>query len=200
MPPPPRVSRELIEEAAFVLVRTEGLSALSARRIAEQLGVSTQPVYTAWASMAALQDAVVGRVEAFVVDFLAQRAGDDDEPPFLQIGFRTLLLARDEPALFAIATDAQRRRGLDEPPGAVLEAMRADPRLAALSQRERARVHRALWLFTQGVAQFVTPSCTRDELGEAREQLRFVGEAIIGHAHHLHVQPRPHTSSSRKTP
>lgn len=184
MPPSKRVSRDEIEEAAFHLVRTEGLDALTARRIAEQLGVSTQPVYTACTSMTELQEAVHTRVHIFVRSFLAK--GDDNTPPFLQVGYQTLLLARDEPALFRIVSEGLHQRGIDEPPNEVLEAMRADPRLLVLSKKELLRVHAALWVFTQGLAASISPKSSSDAMKRAREQLRFVGEAVIEHAQREH--------------
>ena len=52
---PTRVAAEDIEQAAVNLVRANGLSALTARGVADALGVSTQPVYSSWGSMDALR-------------------------------------------------------------------------------------------------------------------------------------------------
>ena len=69
---PTRVAAEDIEQAAVNLVRANGLSALTARGVADALGVSTQPVYSSWGSMDALRERVDERVRAFIQTYLAQ--------------------------------------------------------------------------------------------------------------------------------
>ena len=51
---PSRVSAHDIEQAAVTLVRERGIDALTARGVADALGVSTQPVYSSWGSMDAV--------------------------------------------------------------------------------------------------------------------------------------------------
>ena len=54
MPPKAKVTRDMILEAAFALVRQEGHSALNARALARKLGCSTQPILYNFATMEAL--------------------------------------------------------------------------------------------------------------------------------------------------
>jgi hypothetical protein len=50
---------EIILAQAFEIVRQKGLDTLSARRIARELGCSTQPTYKSYRSMLELQKAVI---------------------------------------------------------------------------------------------------------------------------------------------
>ena len=66
-------------------------------------------------------------------------------------------LARDEPALFAVAA-AWMRAAFDQPPPAnLLAAMRADPRLADVDDDQLRRIHAQLWIVTQGLASMIRP-------------------------------------------
>ncbi|MGB2701486.1 MAG: TetR family transcriptional regulator, partial [Candidatus Phosphoribacter baldrii] len=85
---PTRVAAEDIEQAAVNLVRANGLSALTARGVADALGVSTQPVYSSWGSMDALRERVDERVRAFIQTYLAQP--EPGAPPMLSLGLRTV--------------------------------------------------------------------------------------------------------------
>ena len=51
MPPKPKVSRDDIAVTALGLVRSEGVAALNARRLATALGCSTQPIFSNFASV-----------------------------------------------------------------------------------------------------------------------------------------------------
>jgi hypothetical protein len=61
----------------------------------------------------------------------------------------------------------------------VLDAMRADPRLATATDADLTRVNALLWIFTQGLAAMVSPP-TALTLATARGYLIDMGEAVIG--------------------
>lgn len=56
MPPRTSLTKERVYEAAFGLLRREGLESITARRVAQELGCSTQPVYTACGGMDAVRE------------------------------------------------------------------------------------------------------------------------------------------------
>ncbi len=177
MPPKTTISKDALEIAAFEIVRAEGDEALTARRLAQALGCSTQPVYTACGSMEQLKGAVAERVKAFAARRLAE--ADADLPPFLQLGRASLRLAQEEPHLFRLAS-AHLRARLDEPPDPrLLDAMRADPRLAPLSNERLLRVHALMWVFAQGLATLLGPDAPEGALAKAEDLLREAGEAVI---------------------
>ena len=63
MPPKAKVTREMILDAAFDLVRSEGQGALNVRALARCLGCSTQPILYNFATMEALTAAVYERAD-----------------------------------------------------------------------------------------------------------------------------------------
>ncbi|MEK4032500.1 hypothetical protein WOC76_03860 [Methylocystis sp. IM3] len=179
MPPKTTISKNALEQAAFEVCRAEGAEALTARRLAQALGCSTQPVYTACGSMEQLKNAVAERVKDFTMQRLAEGAGD--VPPYLQVGFASLRLAQDEPHLFGLASARMRARLDEPPPPKIAEAMRADPRLAPLSEDQLVRVHSLVWVFAQGLATLLGPDAPEGALSRAESMLRDAGDAIIAH-------------------
>ena len=179
---PSKVSAADIEDAATTLVREHGMDALTARAVADALGVSTQPVYSSWGSMDALKARVAVKVEQHIAEFLRQP--EPGAPPMLSLGLRTVRLARDEPALFAVAA-AWMRDAFDQPPPAsLLTAMRADPRLAAADDEQLRHINAQLWIVTQGLASMVRPLDADPAEGgitleTARAYLTAIGEAIV---------------------
>ena len=58
MPPKVRISKKDIVTAAVALVRKDGVQAINARNIASALNCSTQPVFSNFATMDDLRNAV----------------------------------------------------------------------------------------------------------------------------------------------
>ena len=94
MPKKPTTTREEMIEGAFRLIRREGFSALTARKLAEELGCSTQPVMYQFPDLENLKDAVYERVDIFHSEYILK---DED---FLEIGLRYIRFASEEPNLF----------------------------------------------------------------------------------------------------
>ena len=63
MPPKAKVTREMILDAAFDLVRSEGQGALNVRALARRLVCSTQPILYNFATMEALTRKLNGQTE-----------------------------------------------------------------------------------------------------------------------------------------
>lgn len=187
MPPKAAVTPAMVEDAAFAIARAEGADAITVRRLAEYLNVSTQPIYTACGSVAAVRAAVAARAKAVAENYLSGEGGET--PSFLQVGYGALRFAHEEPHLFRLAGEDMRSRRLDAPPPSILAAMRADPQLSALSEEQLRRIHALMWIFAQGLAVLVGPDSRPDAMDEAGEYLAQAGQAIVGRE--LDRPPKP---------
>ena len=99
MPPKQTITRDMIVEAAFQLVRENGISALSARNIAKALNCSTQPVYSSFKNMNSLEKEVIQMAARFVQEkYLISNA--EQENNFMSIGLGYIAMARKEKNLF----------------------------------------------------------------------------------------------------
>lgn len=94
MPPKTRYTREAVLDAALRVVRSEGLRGVSARTVAKALGASTAPVLAAFATMQALNEAVVA---ALIDQLVAQIDETEASDPIRAAAFAMARFTADRP-------------------------------------------------------------------------------------------------------
>jgi len=97
MPRDTLFSREHILNAAFDIFTTEGMSAISARRVAAALNCSTAPVYTAFSNMDELRALLVDKALELLLEYTER---EYTPHAFLNIGVGMLEFARDYPLVY----------------------------------------------------------------------------------------------------
>ena len=80
MPPKAKISRDMIIEAAYEIVRESGEENMNARNIAEKLGCSTQPVLYAFKTMDEIRENVYQKADEFHSEYLMQMSESDKNP------------------------------------------------------------------------------------------------------------------------
>ena len=168
-------------DEAFNIVRRHGLQSLSARKIAQRIGCSTQPVYSSFGSMKALKDAVENKAYRFFIDYLLREKLKDD--PFLSMGLRYIQFAREEKALFRLyflgsemSLTIDKIRSLSAP---LLERMQQDASLENLSDEQLDRIGGDMWVYTHGLAALTFRSEDPDIETYVREKLSRMGDTVI---------------------
>ncbi len=111
MPPAARVTRDMIVGAGLAVVRREGAEALNVRRVAAELGCSTQPVMYHFRTMEELRQEVYAAADALHTQALMQEGEGDVDSPMLAIGLNYLRFAREEPRLFRFLFQTDQFRG-----------------------------------------------------------------------------------------
>lgn len=100
MAPKNKFTREEMVTAALNVVRKKGSGALTARAVAEELGVSTQPIFTCFGTMEELREEVFEAAEekyhSYVLEGLKARV------PFFGFGMRYISFAREEKELYKL--------------------------------------------------------------------------------------------------
>ena len=136
MPPKARITQDMIAQAAFQLVREEGLEALSVRAIAKRLGCSTQPVLYHFCSVAEIRQAAYRRADEYHTAFILPKQEDaatfDAPGALLAMGLAYVRFAREEPELFRLLFQANQFGGMSI--DAVMTDPEAEPLLAILCQ------------------------------------------------------------------
>ena len=100
MPPKAKYTKEQIADAAFSIVRSRGMDALSARSLAAELGTSTAPIFTAFGSIEEISDAVTEKAKALYRACL--ESGLSQALPFKGAGMQYIAFAKNEPELFKL--------------------------------------------------------------------------------------------------
>ena len=98
MPPKAKFSREEIVSAAFGLIRESGEDAITARKIAARLGVSTKPIFTCFKTMDELKDEAFKAACVFYREYA--ETGLEEKVPLLGFCERYISFAREEPNLY----------------------------------------------------------------------------------------------------
>ena len=168
MAPKNKFTREEMVAAALRVVRRKGADALTAKALAEELGTSTQPVFTCFGTMDALKAEVSAAAEELFDEYIQD--GLREKIPFLGFGIHYVLFAWEEPALYRMLLLSP----VAGQAGGALRAMShakelVSPRLMEfyhISRGDADRYFRDMWLVAHSLASLaVTGVCfEREEL------------------------------------
>ncbi len=100
MAPKNKFTKKEMIEAAMQVVRDKGIGGLTAKTMADELGTSTQPVFTAFGSMDTLKQEVYASAVR-VYDSYTD-AGLKEKIPFFGVGMQYIRFAREEPELYRL--------------------------------------------------------------------------------------------------
>ena len=179
--PKNKYSRESMVKAALQIVRERGISGLTAKSLAAQLGTSTQPVFTAFGSMDVLKAEVRAEAEKQFDRYL--NAGLSEEIPFLGLGMQYIRFGREEPEWYRFLF-------LTEMPDRTSGLMNTEQKVRErvlgtlmdryhLSEAEADRYFRDLWLVAHSMATLnVTGGCPYEE-PEIRQILSGFSIAVL---------------------
>lgn len=100
MAPKNKFTKKEMIEAAIQVVRDKGIGGLTAKTMADELGTSTQPVFTAFGSMDTVKQEVYASAVR-VYDSYTD-AGLKEKIPFFGVGMQYIRFAREEPELYRL--------------------------------------------------------------------------------------------------
>lgn len=153
MPPKVKISREKIVAAATDLVRKRGVNALNARSVADALGCSTQPVFSNFATMEELKNAVLDTANRLYLSHQQQAMQQGDLPPYKASGMAYIRFAAEEPELFRLLFMRDRsHEKTDEATDELKQMTALVSRNTGLSQEEAFRFHMEMWVYVHGIA------------------------------------------------
>ena len=182
MPPKNKYSRKEVVKAAFKVVDDYGLSNLTARRVADRLGSSTAPVYSHFANMEELTNAVIEDVRTLFLDYTRRPYTDI---LFLNMGTGIAMFACEHRKLYrSMLLETSNYR---EAVFGILEVLKSDmagdPRFAAWTAEERQVLLRKMWTFTHGLSSMISAGLL-DECSEESivRTLKDIGRDVIGAA------------------
>lgn len=99
MPPKAKITKEMIIDTAFSIVRQEGIDKVTARNVSRQLNCSTQPVLYYFSTVEDIKRAVYEKADEYHTSYI-MNLEQDYENPMLTIGMNYIRFAREEKNLF----------------------------------------------------------------------------------------------------
>lgn len=172
-------TRDDVLQAAVVVVAQVGLEGITARRVGEELGASTAPVYSNFASMDDLALAVLEHACDRLLGFFRREWTDD---VFLNMGVGYLHFAQEHPRLFK-ALYFERRADFDPDARLVPELLAdldAHPWLGPLPLAIKQELLFQASIYSHGLATLICTGQWRDpDLDQAVTWLRSVGGLLV---------------------
>ena len=99
MPPKPKITKDMIIEAAFEVARETGAKYINARTVANKLKCSTQPIMYHFATIEELKKAAYAKADVYHSEYL-MNIENPQEGIMLGIGLNYIRFAIEEPHLF----------------------------------------------------------------------------------------------------
>ncbi len=172
--PKQRITKEMVIDAAFELVRRSGMEQLMVKNIAEKTGCSVQPIYSYFENMDELRREVTDKIRNYIQDYIS--AHIDTRDVFASTGRAYIDLAKEEPHLFKVFILHQRNNisSLDD-----LYQSETNPQMAELiaeklkiSISQAKKLHINMLIYTIGtgtILSVTTPGISADEICEQQE-------------------------------
>lgn len=158
MPPKAKTTKEDIIKTALELVRSNGENALNARSIAAELGCSTQPIFSNFATMEELQSEIRSTAYEQYLGFLEREAQSGRYPHYKAFGMAYIRFAKEERELFKLLFMCD-RGGKKMTPTLDFEASVKMIMQAGSFTKEKAElIHLEMWVFTHGIATMLATS------------------------------------------
>ncbi len=158
MPPKVKITKEDIVKTAVKLVRVYGEQSVNARAIATALGCSTQPVFSNYATMKELREAVIAATYEHYLEFLKREAEGGIYPEYKSYGMAYVRFAKEEKELFKLLF-MRDRRGEDISPSPDFKEAEQMIMKANGVSREKARLmHLEVWTCVHGIGVMLATS------------------------------------------
>ena len=160
MAPKYKFTKEEMVEAALQVVRTKGIGGLTAKTMADELGTSTQPIFTSFGSMEGIKQEVYAAAVR-VYDGYTD-AGLKAEVPFFGVGMQYIRFAREEPELYRLLflsreTDLSAMKSMEHLQQLVRPTLM---RIYCMTSQEADLYFRNLWLVVHSLSTLiVTGDC-----------------------------------------
>lgn len=155
MGPKVKFTREQIINAAFEIAKTEGIDAITMRKIAERLGSSVAPIYVNFNNVDELNEALIERIISISQELLSEESSGN---PFYDMGRASLRFASEYSVIFRdlVMTNNSRIKVYDEKIiPALIEEMKKDPELEGFSEDELMTILFKMRIFQLGLSIMV---------------------------------------------
>ncbi len=146
------ITKEAILQAAFEMTRAEGLTNVTARRLADHAGCSTQPIFRVYSAMDELYGEIYEMAISYFSDYYANFKGVD-QTPFVNLGLAYIQFAEKEPQLFQLLFMGEKRNG-----HSLIELLNGNGALVKEIGKAGAKgsdIFMKMWIFIHGAACMV---------------------------------------------
>lgn len=167
-----KISKDMILDAAFSIVKESGMEGLSNRELVKKLNCSIRPIYYQFESAEQMQKELYSKIEKYFYKFLMDNMVDDI-PKYKQIGINYIKFAKKEKKLFQILFINETNLSPDafvSKDGEDYKELEKLIRLSTnLNEDDIKSFHTKMWIFSHGIATLVandTINLTDEQISE----------------------------------
>ena len=182
MPKNIKISKDMILEAAFDIVRKDGIEKLSNRELATRLKCSIRPIYYQFENVEEMQKELYKKIEHYFYKFLLDNMVEGI-PKYKQIGINYIKFAKTEKKLFQ--TLFMSEIGLT-PDAFVLKGGKDYEEIAKLvkistnlNEDDIKDFHTKMWIFCHGIATLVACGTIKLTDNQVQELLSYEFQALM---------------------
>ena len=158
MPPKVKITKEEIIKTAVELVRTSGEDAINARAVAGALNCSTQPIFSNFATMEELHNAVLLDAYGRYHGFIKRELESGKYPQYKSFGMAYIRFAKEEKELFNLLFMCD-RQGKDLVPTSDFdESVEMIMKANGVTKEKAALMHLEMWVCVHGIATILATS------------------------------------------
>lgn len=158
MPPKSKITKEQIIEQAFIMLKEEGYPSITARKLANALNCSTQPIYHLFANMEDLKKELYKKAAVYFTEEI-YKSMEKGKPEFLEMGLAYVRKAKDEKHVFRFlymennySLDSMQDLVKDADESVVARGVKGIAGLDKLDKKKMSEMFMMIWIFTHGVA------------------------------------------------
>ena len=186
MPPKVKTTKEDILNTAFAIVRQQGAQALNARVVASELGCSTQPIFSNFATMEELRSAVIAQAEELCNQYVQAEMESGAYPAYKASGMAYIRFAKEESALFQLLFMRDRGGKSDEQSdnlfGRMVTVVQGN---TGLEYTDAQVFHLEMWAYVHGIATMMATGFFQPEWELVS---RMLSDAYLGLRKHYEME------------
>ncbi len=172
MPKTTKITKDMILDAAFDIVRKNGFEGLNNRTLAKKLNCSIRPIYYQFTNTEQLKSELVRKIEKYFYNFLMAHK-DNEIPIYKQIGLNYVMFARKEGKLYQILfmreSSLPAKEFITKDDEELKELAKYINLSTNLTDDNLKEFHVKMWIFTHGIATIVannTCNLTDDQISK----------------------------------
>lgn len=176
MPPKPKYDREKIVDIAVNLVREKGVEALTAREMAEYLGTSSRPIFTAFENMTELKRAVIDRCNTIYEEYCKREVAEKLYPEYKALGMAYIKLAIEESNIFNLLFMSKNENDyMDSHYKSMVNMVQNQ---TGLGEQGADRMHFEMWAFVHGIATMLATKYVELDLNTVSDCLSDIYQGL----------------------
>ena len=156
MPPKFKFTREQIVAAALEVTRKNGITGLTARGLAAELGSSAKPIFGLFQNMEEVQREVVSAANTLYQSYIKKGMADSKFPPYKASGIAYIQFAKEEKELFKLLFMRDRTgEKIEENREEIRPMLNLIMKNLGIDENEAYFFHLELWLYVHGIATMI---------------------------------------------